>query len=98
MLHENNMMQKKVYYHSTAFSDTLYECLNIDGKVKIHIQDYQTQAPILFFYDDNDLLHSTTGAAIIFTNGTKEYRYHGKKLDCSNIEEFNKLIKLQAFW
>ncbi len=42
-------------------------------------------------------LHREDGPAIIYFD--KEYWfYHGKKIDCSCQEEFERLIKLKTFW
>ena len=43
-------------------------------------------------------VHRMDGPAIIFSNGRERWYYQGKKLDCSNQEEFDKLVKLRAFW
>jgi len=54
--------------------------------------------------------HRTTGPAVIYSRkvkmlykgkyyiGDKFYFYDGKKLDCNNDEQFNRLMKLKAFF
>ena len=43
-------------------------------------------------------LHRVDGPACEWANGGKYWYYHGTKLDCSSQEEFEKLLKLKAFW
>jgi hypothetical protein len=46
----------------------------------------------------NGRFHRIDGPAIDQSDGTKEWYYDGNKIDCSSQEEFEKLIKLKAFW
>jgi hypothetical protein len=46
----------------------------------------------------NGRLHRENGPAIERANGSKEWWYHGKKLDCGTQAEFERLMKLKAFW
>ncbi len=46
----------------------------------------------------NDKLHREDGPAIEFISGDKEYWYYGQYIDCKTDEEFQRLIKLKAFW
>ena len=41
--------------------------------------------------------HREDGPAIIYNHGVKWY-YHGKKIDCSNKEEYARIVNLRAFW
>ena len=43
-------------------------------------------------------LHRVDGPACEWANGGKYWYYHGTKLDCSSQEEFEKLLRLKAFW
>lgn len=43
-------------------------------------------------------IHREDGPADISANGTKHWYYHGKLINCKSQEEFEKLIKLKAFW
>ena len=42
--------------------------------------------------------HRTDGTAIERSNGTSEWYYNGKRIECSNQKEFERLIKVKAFW
>ena len=44
------------------------------------------------------LLHREDGPAVELFYGYKEWWYHGKWVDCSSQEEFERLIKLKALW
>lgn len=46
----------------------------------------------------NNVKHRLDGPALIWSNGNKEWWYKGKFIKCSSQEEFEKLIKLRAFW
>jgi hypothetical protein len=46
----------------------------------------------------NDKRHRIDGPAIEFANGEKSWYYKGKQLMCFSQEQFEKLIKLKAFW
>jgi len=46
----------------------------------------------------DDLLHREDGPDIEYSNGSKEWYYEGKKIECSSNDEFLRLIKLKAFW
>jgi len=50
------------------------------------------------FWYFNDELHREDGPAIEEADGTKHWYYHGKRLDCSSQMEFERIIKLRAFW
>jgi hypothetical protein len=44
-------------------------------------------------------LHRADGPAIEYADGTTKYWYYkGKQIFCSTQQEFDKLIKLKAFW
>jgi len=42
--------------------------------------------------------HRLDGPAMEFPSGRGEWYYQGKRIDCSSQEEFEKLLKLKAFW
>lgn len=46
----------------------------------------------------NGLLHREDGPAQIYENGSKLWAINGKYLDCKTQEQFEKLMKLKAFW
>ncbi len=60
------------------------------------------QHPVLYaidkWYDVNKKLHRLDGPAVEYNNGTKFWYYHGKYIECSSQEEFEKFLKLKAFW
>jgi len=43
-------------------------------------------------------LHREKGPAVISPNGDKQWWFHGKRVNCNSQEEFEKLLKLKAFW
>ena len=42
--------------------------------------------------------HRVDGPAIEYPNGNKHWWLNGISLPCKSQEEFNKLLKLKAFW
>ena len=46
----------------------------------------------------NGLCHRLDGPAHEFVNGYKYWYYKGERIDCSSQQEFEKLLKLKAFW
>ena len=42
--------------------------------------------------------HRVDGPAIEYANGDKHWYYRGKYISCSSQQEFEKIIKLKAFW
>jgi hypothetical protein len=40
--------------------------------------------------------HKEDGPAVEFPDGTKEWWYHGNKIECSSTEEFTKVIAERA--
>lgn len=47
----------------------------------------------------NGKLHRVDGPADIYEFwGYPHWYYNGKRIDCSSQEEFEKIIKLKAFW
>ena len=46
----------------------------------------------------NGKRHRLDGPALDFPSGNKEWYYQGKYIDCSNQEEFERLIKLKLLW
>ena len=49
------------------------------------------------WYQD-DRRHRLDGPAVEYANGTKFWFYRGKEIYCSSQQEFEKLLKLKAFW
>jgi hypothetical protein len=50
-----------------------------------------------WWYQD-DVLHREDGPAIIYPSGTIEWWYRGTLVNCSSQEEFERILKLKAFW
>jgi hypothetical protein len=46
----------------------------------------------------NGKLHREDGPAMMFNNDRSYWYYHGNEIDCSSQEEFERLLKLKAFW
>jgi hypothetical protein len=42
--------------------------------------------------------HRVDGPAIEYASGSQSWYYHGKKIYCDSLQEFEKIIKLKAFW
>ena len=70
----------------------------IDGK------RHREDGPAIEYYNGNkewflnDELHRVDGPAIECASGAKGWYYHGLYINCSSQEEFEKLLKLKAFW
>ena len=60
----------------------------------------------IYYYDAISLIyhipyrvrHREDGPAVIYSDGRKMWILHEKILDCSSQEEFERLMKLKAFW
>ena|ERR1022692_4957689 len=50
------------------------------------------------FYYEYGNLHCLNRAAVKYKNGEQEWWVKGKRLDCTTQKEFEKLMKLKAFW
>jgi len=50
-----------------------------------------------FWYQHN-LLHREDGHAVEHVNGDKEWWFSGKRLHINSQEEFERYMKLKAFW
>jgi hypothetical protein len=50
------------------------------------------------FYFLNDELHREDGPAIEFANGDKYWYLNGQYIHCTNQKEFDRLMRLRAFW
>jgi hypothetical protein len=46
----------------------------------------------------HDKYHRTTWPARMWGDGRKEWWINGEKLDCTTQAEFEKLMRLKAFW
>lgn len=49
-------------------------------------------------YYQHGQLHRDDGPAVEHPENHKEWYLHGKKLNCETQEEFERLMKLKAFW
>jgi len=52
----------------------------------------------LKYWYKNDKCHREDGPAFEGANGYKAWYYHGKKVNCSSQQEFERLVKLKIFW
>jgi hypothetical protein len=43
-------------------------------------------------------LHREDGPAMEFLNGSGFWYYHNRRVDCASQKEFERLIKVKAFW
>ena len=62
-----------------------------------HIREHYNYGDIVF-YNEKMIFHRLDGPAEIRRDGSCSWYYNGTKLDCSSQEEFEKLLKLKAFW
>jgi hypothetical protein len=46
----------------------------------------------------HDKLHRTDGPAVEYAGGYKAWYYEGKHIICQSTQEFQRLIRLKAFW
>jgi hypothetical protein len=46
----------------------------------------------------NGKLHRENSPAVEFADGTKSWWLNGKQLNCQSQEEFERLVRLKAFW
>jgi hypothetical protein len=65
---------------------------------------HREDGPAIIF-DNGDLIwyqhgrcHREDGPAIEHSNGAKWWLLHGKNINCKTQEEFERLMKLKAFW
>ena len=77
-----------------------------DGSVR-HYKDgmyHREDGPAVIHADGwmgwwlNGQHHREDGPAAIWPNGFQEWWYKGKRLSCQSQEEFERLLKLKAFW
>jgi hypothetical protein len=50
------------------------------------------------FWYINNRLHREDGPAVEYASGDKFWWIDGKLIDCQTQEEFERLVKLKAFW
>jgi hypothetical protein len=50
------------------------------------------------WFDDGNDFHRDDGPAVIFADGRKKWCYHSHWIDCESQEEFERALKLKAFW
>lgn len=43
-------------------------------------------------------LHRENGPAVEYFDGRKEWWYNNEKINCQTQEEFERLMKMRAFW
>lgn len=51
----------------------------------------------VYWYQEGKL-HRLDGPALERSNGAKSWHYRGKLINCSSQEEFQRLLRLRAFW
>jgi hypothetical protein len=61
-----------------------------------HGQYADAEGNIRWYYDDR--LHREDGPALEYMNGLKFWYYHGKYIRCTSQRQFDRMIKLKAFW
>jgi hypothetical protein len=61
---------------------------------KVYILSYITDDPML----RHEFLHREDGPARESANGNCQWWYEGEQIQCSSQEEFEKMLKLKAFW
>ena len=49
-------------------------------------------------YLKNNKLHKIDGPAIVHLDGSAEWWYEGQQLNCRSQDEFERYLKLIAFW
>ena len=65
---------------------------------------HRTKGPAIILYNElkiwyqNNLYHKLDGPAWEDSDVRKDWYYKGKYVECSSQKEFEKLIKLKAFW
>ena len=42
--------------------------------------------------------HRLDGPAIVYDNGDRYWLYMGKEIECNSQEEYERIVKLRAFW
>ena len=57
-----------------------------------------TESTIYSCSDTYPIPHRLDGPAIEWTDGSKYWYYHGDKIDCSSQEEFERFLRLKAYW
>jgi len=70
----------------------------LDGK--LHREDspaIETYNGTKIWYRNGEL-HREDGSAVEYTDGSKEWFLYGKRIICSDNEEFIKLIKMKVLW
>jgi hypothetical protein len=50
------------------------------------------------FWRLNGKLHRVNGPACDYNNGDKSWYFNDEQISCSSQEEFEKLLRLKAFW
>ena len=82
-------------------------CTIIEGVVKHWVLDgkyHREDGPAIEYATGergwciNGLLHRLDGPAIEGIDGRKYWYFHGKYINCNSQEEFERLIRLKAFW
>ena len=87
----NNTSRKILTINSTIWLNELDQYHREDGPAYIHNHGIKV-------WYLNGKQHRVDGPAFEYPDGTKFWYYQGKQIDCQSQEEFERLIKLKAFW
>ena len=52
----------------------------------------------IWYYDTEGRFHRVDGPAVEYLDGTKIWFYHGKYIHVANQIEYERYLKLKAFW
>jgi hypothetical protein len=63
-----------------------------------HIYHPSTPFDGTWYYDTEGRFHRLDGPAVEYQNGTKVWFYHGKHIHVANQIEYERYLKLKAFW
>jgi hypothetical protein len=79
---------------SSTMSDGIIVWEDEEGNLrKMESDDY------ICYYDQDEQIHRSDGPARVFSGGNmNEFYFHGEKIECDNLEEFKRLVKLKSFW
>jgi len=62
-----------------------------DGPAIEHLNGYQA-------WYIHDLCHREDGPAMIYSNGDQEWYIRGKRINVKSQQDFERYLKLKAFW
>lgn len=69
----------------------------IENNINYRVRKY-TDGTTIWFLRDEFIIHRENGPAIIYLHGQKVWYYRGQKIECSSQEDFERYLKLKAFW